>query len=157
MKLATATPAKTINDWELDPKGSSFTADELLDAYFIGKKVGMNAKEKEITERIQRNMNLATAIGGELYETISKDKINCRESFLKIQDSRTFQVLFFIENSQYTEDNLKKLYSYARAKKKLVNTEDFFLDISFMFYDNALNIERLNSDGYSLRYNKAIA
>ena len=102
-------------------------------------------------------MNLATAIGGELYETISKDKINCRESFLKIQDSRTFQVLFFIENSQYTEDNLKKLYSYARAKKKLVNTEDFFLDISFMFYDNALNIERLNSDGYSLRYNKAIA
>lgn len=140
-----------INDWKIEPS-KHYTEDDLIHAYLRGKEEGMNIEKRIMFEKFQQNLKLATSEGVGLFNILGKEKINCKLCYLKAENPLCFEIIYLIDNDDYTEDNLNKVYEASRKKKKEINKETFYLNFSFIPDNGNVNEKRLIADGYVLQY-----
>ena len=143
---------RKINDWKIEPT-RYYTEDDLINAYLKGKQEGMNIEKKVMIEKFHENLLLATNEGINIFKEITKEKVNCLQCFLKIENTISFHIIYIIDSKDYTEENLNKIYLLSRNKKHETNKDTFEINFSFMPSTETLNEKRLIADGYTLNYN----
>ena len=144
---------REINDWKVEPS-KHYTEDDLIHAYLQGKEEGMNIEKKIMFEKFQQNLKIATSEGVSLFNILGEESINCKLCFLKAENPLSFEIVYLIDTKDYTEENLNKIYSTSRKKKKEINKETFYLNFSFIPDNGNLNEKRLITDGYVLQYSR---
>lgn len=145
-----------INDWKVEPS-KFYTEDDLIHAYLKGKEEGMNIEKKIMFEKFQQNIIIATTEGTNLFNILKAENIKCKRCFLKAENPLSFEIIYLIDNNDYTEENLNKVYSDSRKKKAEINKDTFYINFSFIPDNGNLNEKRLIADGYILQYNPKAA
>ena len=159
--MTTLTKKSTLSNsqihWELKPsverkEKKIFSADELIDAYFKGKKDLIDDTTKVLFEKFSKNLALAKKVSEELFESLKKENYNCKYVLLKALNVTNFENLFIIKKSDFISDRFREVYRQSREKKAKINNQTFNLSFSFMPYSEKINENRLLTDGYILKY-----
>lgn len=155
--MKTATKNLSI-DWEINPirhdKGKdTFSADDLIDAYFAGRKDKSDEDSQLRIEKLESNLKKAQDLSIKLYEEIKSSGFNCSTVKLKIKDIYNFSSIFLIDEDDYCDDKFLKIYEKSIALKKDVNEGRTF-DFTTIFTPESKNLEKeiMVADGYILSY-----
>lgn len=159
--MATLTKKSTLSNsqihWELKPsverkEKKLFSADELIDAYFKGKKDLLDETKKVLIEKFSKNIDLAKKVSEEFFEALKKENYSCKYVMLKALNVTNFENIFIIKKSDFISDRFREVYRQSREKKAKINNQTFNLSFSFMPYSEKINEKRLRTDGYILKY-----
>ena len=144
-----------LPNWHTTTK---FTGDEMIDAYFLGKKagieVGWDEKFKIIANQFAKNIESAVKISEELYIEAAESNILLKSIHLKADGLSKFTSLFVADAKDYVSDSFLKVHSIARKYRGNNKDEDIYLSFLFMPYSDSINKDCLTSDGYFLSYDK---
>ena len=144
-------------EWEVKPsivikEKEYFSADDVINAYFKGKKSGKHERERIDFEKFSKNLELAKNISEKFLQQFKQNNVRCILVYLKVVDIINFENLFLINKSDYLSDNFRNIYKIAFDTKSTVSTDTFFLNFSFMPYSSHLDETHLRTDGYILKY-----
>lgn len=149
---------ENLKDWALsssfDKSGEQFfSADNVIDAYFSGKKDGNEERSKILREKFSQNLTTAIKAAEQLFSEIIKEGFTCDKVFLKSKNVSHFTALFVVNEDNYLDDSFLKIYDKSiDLKRSLNNTETFDFSTIFTPNSSSLKAERLSSDGYILSY-----
>lgn len=145
-------------DWNVQPlkqdgESKVFSADDVIDAYFQGKKAQLNQETQLKIEKLQGNLANAEKLSENIFSYIKENKFECNKVFLKIKDIYSFTAFFLIKEDDYCDDNFLKVYEKTIHIKKEVNTTSTF-DFTTILTPNSEHFDNnaLLSDGYILSY-----
>ena len=145
-------------DWTIQPlkkegELSVFSADDVIDAYFQGKKAQLNQESQLKIEKLQGNLSNAEKLSEGIFNFIKENNFKCSKVFLKIKDIYSFTSFFLVDEDDYCNDVFLKVYEKTIQIKKEANitsTFDFttILTPKTEFFDSNV----LLADGYILSY-----
>jgi hypothetical protein len=148
-----ATQQTIFGTWAgTDSKIIHSTANEVINAYLEGRKVGKAEASKEMFDTLFSNLKTAQEISETLLESINQSGIVCRRVYLKIDNIDSFSVMLQIAPSVFYSDQIDNLYHKAFEMRKAKNIENFSVSFSFLPSSQYLNEDRISSDGYVLTY-----
>lgn len=159
MSIATSSKKVTANtDWTLKPLVEEktkkwYSADEMINAYFKGRKDQKDEGEKILYEKFEKNLQQAKEITVSFFTLILTGyKIKC--SFAKLRANRItdFDAIIVVKQSDFISSEFKKIYALARKRKEEVNTDTFQISFTFMPETKNIDENKLLSDGFILRY-----
>ncbi len=148
----------TNTDWILKPRVEEktkkwYSADEMIDAYFKGRKDQKDESEKILYEKFEKNLQQAKEITADFFALImAEHKIKCKFAKLRANRITDFDAIIVVSQSDFISDEFKKIYSLARKKKEEVNTNTFQISFTFMPETKNIDENKLLSDGFILRY-----
>jgi hypothetical protein len=147
-------------DWSLKPrievqKEKVYSADELIDAYFKGRKDQFEEDKKILLETFSKNLEQAKNVCEEFFETLADKEVQCKFVSLRALTITHFDAVFVVAKEKFVSLDFDKIYRRAREKKCEVNTKTFQISFSFMPHTDSLNEGRMLTDGYIMRYGKA--
>ncbi len=153
------TLAKNFNvDWKINPirqnKGKdTFSADDLIDAYFAGRKDKSNEDTQLRLDKLESNLKRAQDLSLKLVSEIKSNGFDCSTVKLKIKDIYHFSSIFLINEDDFCNDDFLKIYEKSIALKKEVNADRTF-DFTTIFTPESEDIEKdsMVADGYILSY-----
>ncbi|MCG9910906.1 MAG: hypothetical protein MH137_06345 [Flavobacteriales bacterium] len=148
----------TQNDWTLNPiskgnNGSQFSADDLIDAYFNGRKDQVDNDNKLRLETLNKNLERAAKLSLEILAFIRSSGFSCEMVYMKVKNIYQFTALFLVNEDDFCKDEFLSVYKKSVEIKKANNTESTFDFTSIItpanphFDPNAVLI-----DGYNLSY-----
>lgn len=141
------------NKWETSD--SSITADDVIDAYFLGKKDGVNEEYEKLKKEFLINLKLASSIAEELFGITEDNKLALDEVYLKVDNFNSFDILFLVNESIYNDNlNIRNVYALGRNLKNKYQSDRVKLNFSFAPNSNDLCKSSLYSDGYLVKYEK---
>jgi len=137
---------------------NKFTGDEMIDAYFLGKKAGIEAgwdeKFKILANQFTKNLESAVKISEDLYKEAADNHILLKSIHLKAEGLTKFTSLFVADCKDYVSDSFLKVHSIARKYRANNKNEDIYMSFLFMPYSDSINKDCITSDGYFLSYDK---
>lgn len=155
------TTIENHNDkWELSPSYSDiageplYSSDTLIDAYLQGKKDQRDDYAKILTEKLEANLNNAKHICEEMVKTVLEKKVKFEYVLLKVKDLTEFETVFVVAEDDFISDSFKGIYELFIKKKREVNGDTFHFSFNIMPYSANISKEKLNSDGFILRYDR---
>lgn len=143
--------------WDLNPlrttdKGDFFSADEVIDAYFQGKKNMLTEIKQTVADHFEKNLNVAKDESVLLLDAIISKGFKCQKILLKSKDLKRFNALFQIDEKDWCADGFDEIYQRSIEVKNKVNNDDFDYSVIFMPSGETTDNRSLNSDGYILSY-----
>lgn len=152
---AVSTQVEVLPNWHTTDK---FTGDEMIDAYFLGKKAGIQTgwdeKFKIIATQFARNIESAVKISEELHKEALEHNIALKSIHLRSDGLTKFTSLFVADIKDYVSDEFLKIHSIAKKYKGNKKNEDVYLSFLFMPYSEKISQDCLTADGYFLSYDK---
>jgi|GEM_PF-710190 len=137
-------------DWQ-----SEITADDVIDAYFIGKEDGQKAHIDHLKQEFAVNVKLATSIAEELLKIVEEAKIKLGTIHLKAVSFNSFELLFLANEESYNSDNFREAYVLSRILKNKYKTDRVHFSFSFMSESDEITNECLSADGFFMRYEQS--
>lgn len=156
IKEYTRTGNRTSSNWILKPEKDYFTHDELIDAYLKGKEAQKNENKKILIEKLEANLKKAQDIVENLVEEIRNKGFKIYKSYLRINNIVKFDAIFDISIEDYTSDAFDEIYEKSQEIKKIVNSDTFHLNLTFMPHNDNLNEQRVVRDGFIFSYEKRL-
>lgn len=154
-----STKIKSVETWEVKPRISDsykkwFSADEVIDAYFRGKKDQKDAEENILLEKFGKNLEKAQKLSEEFFLSLNERGIQC--NFLKLRASKVteFDVIIVVDESDFVSDKFEDIYNESIHLSKEESGTTFKINFSFMPYSHRIKPEKLQSDGYLMSYGK---
>lgn len=148
-----ATQQSIFGTWAgTDSKISHSTANEIINAYLEGRKVGKTEAFKEMFDILFSNLKTAQDISEFLVESINQSRIVCRRVYLKIDNIDSFSIMLQIDPSIFFSDQVDILYQKSIEMRKAKSIDNFSVSFSFLPSSPYLNEDRILSDGYILTY-----
>lgn len=160
MKTAsTSKKLKEMADWSLRPrievkKEKHYSADELIDAYFRGRRDQFEEDKKILLESFSKNLKRAKQVCEEFFLTLEKSDVGCAFVSLRAMTISHFDAIFVVPKHKFIALDFDTIYRIAREKKKEVTTDTFNFSFSFMPLTDTLNEGRMLTDGYIMKYAK---
>jgi len=158
--ISTNTAKKTdAPNWVVNPlevsTGFIFSADEVINAYFQGKKDQKSENRNILMEKLEVNLVKAKKASEELYHLIDSKGFKCVEVLLKVKNIATFNSLFIINEEDFVKDEFQEIYIESiRKKKELNDSTTFEFSTIFMPTSGDLIMNSLLADGYILNYGR---
>jgi hypothetical protein len=146
---------KLINSWQLPEEGERlFSADNLIDAYFNGKKQGVEDYKALVLEKLHFNLEKS----GELtFKCISEIKIKNFtpvSAKLRINTYKNYSVLIFVNKEDYINEGFIDIYQYS-GNLEIENESEFFsIDFHFAYKGDCFNEKAVINDGYTINFSK---
>lgn len=131
-----------------------YTGDDLIDAFLRGKKVGQDEHYRILSKQLEENINKAAELAENLFDEISKNKIQPIEIHLKAEDITKYKALVIVSKDDFISDNFRQVYTIARKIKDKSETENFYISFAFTTSSEHLNEQLLLSDGFFMKYEK---
>jgi hypothetical protein len=135
---------------------NAFTGDEMIDAYFLGKKIGIQSgwdeKVKILTKQFSKNIESAVQISENLYKEVLENNICLNSIYLRSDGLSKFTSLFVADMKDFVSDDFLKVQSIARKYKGNSKNQDIYLSFLFMPYSEKISKDCLTADGYFLSY-----
>lgn len=127
---------------------SQFTADEVLNAYFKGKKSVMI----ELKELIKNGLQISSVSSNYLFEKLKNESIKVEDMYLRFVTPKEFDTLVIIADKDYYDKEKRwNAYKYAREINKSI---DLSLNFSFIPHSDEINDSIIASDGFMFKYDK---
>jgi hypothetical protein len=143
-----------IGTWHQTTDPKLFTADEVINAYFRGKKELGSAISRVLAKELEDNLKKIQAIGEDLFTTINSKRIRCSRVLLKIDDLSSFKLLFMVNELDYSLEKLREVYALLIDKEQSESSDTFHFSTSILSDSPKVNKQRVFSDGYYLCYGK---
>ena len=131
---------------------SEITANDVIDAYFLGKEAGQKEHIQHIKQEFTVNVRLATAIGEELLKIVEEANIKLGTIHLKAVNFNSFEMLFLVDESSYNSENFRQAYVFSRLLKEKYKSDRAHFSFSFMSESDEITSECLSADGFFMRY-----
>lgn len=148
-------PLVSIPNWHPTDK---YTGDEMIDAYFLGKKAGIKAgwdeKFQILANQFGKNIEAAVKIAEALYKEVLENNISLKTIHLKSEGMSKFTALFIAELKDFASEEFLKVHSIARKYRGTNQNKDIYIGFLFTPYSEKISQDCLDSDGYFLRYDK---
>lgn len=152
----------TEKDWKLNPiktdKGTDrFSADDLIDAYFNGKRDQMDEEKQLRLDKLKENIEKASTLSVEIFNHIAELGFKCEMIFLKVKSIYNFTSLFLIEENDFCDDRFLEVYEKTISIKSTVNTGKTF-DFTTILTPSTSSFDKKSvlADGYILSYGKPV-
>jgi hypothetical protein len=133
-------------------KEKHFSADKVIDAYFTGKKHGLEENKKTLLELFSDNLELAKKNCEEFFTILEANSVRCAFVALRATDVVNFDAIFTVPAEKFLAPDFDNIYKMALDKKNNINTDTFKLYFSFMPLTNSLDEGRMLADGFILKY-----
>lgn len=140
------------NKWT--EKDSVITGDQLIDAYMKGKEAGKSEYENVMLSKFQNNIKLATESSEAVMKQASKLKIQVVNAHIKAESVTKFSALIVVDLNDFISDKFRKIYTLSREIKTKYESTTFTIDYTFMPFSDHIDENRINSDGFFLKYEK---
>ena len=154
-----STKTKSAVAWEVKPRitedhKKSFSADEVIDAYFKGKKDQKDEDNKILMEKFGKNLEKAQEVIEKFFLELVSKGIQCK--FLRLRASKIteFDSIIVVEESDFASDKFEDIYNESINLASDVNSDTFRINFSFMPYSEHIKTEKLIADGYLMTYGK---
>ena len=131
-----------------------FSADDVINAYFMGKEASKNEEQKILSEKFRQNLKQAQVKGSELFKKLSQQKIKIKELLLNPRAITDFSILFVVDKNDFLSEKINRAYKISIQEKQELNKDTFQVEFTFMPYTPSLNRDKLISDGFILEYVK---
>jgi hypothetical protein len=139
------------DSWE-QQADASYSSNDLIDAYFKGKRDEKTQNEKILFEKLRQNIAEATKIAETFINTVKDKGIKILYAHLKIEDIGRFNFLFVVEEEHYFSDAFRDIIVLSQQIKKDRQTDTFQISFTFTHNSDKISEECIVSDGYILRY-----
>lgn len=144
-------------DWKIIPerdpsKKQVYSADEMINAYYRGRKDQKDKETQVLIEKLENNLKLAQSLSEKLYAYIKKKGFECTVLKLKIKDFSTFISLFIINENDFCDDKFLDVYKESIKIKKKHSGTTFDFRTIFSPDSSELSEECLSIDGFYLKY-----
>ena len=107
-----------------------------------------------LSKQFETNLSIATTVSEKLFLEAKKKKILPKEVHLKADGITNFSALFVVDKNDFISDNFRQIFTLSRKLKAKVETENFYINFTFLPISNNLNEKNLHADGYFLKYEK---
>ena len=147
--------AKTVveKDWLFDRTAQrtySYSFDELMKAYFDGKKEGQELAMKLMLQQIEKNFQAITHATKQLVSYLKENSYPITTIKMRFDSVSDFTVLTIVPEETFASESFLKVYDFTEKLESSINNE--FLEASFRFagIGGKVNENALLSDGYGL-------
>lgn len=158
MEILTEKKKSLPNDWDVKPikqdeDKKTYSADDLIDAYFKGAKDQKNKDQQTMMDKLEQNIKKAQLKSEEIYNFISKQGFSCKQIMLRVKDIYRYTSIYIIDEKDYCNDKFLEVYKHSVSVKKDVNQSKTF-DFTIIFTPDNKNLDKthLLADGYILSY-----
>jgi len=141
-------------DWILSPLetgvAKSYSADELINAYLIGKEDQRDAQRRALNEAAKVHISSSKRRCEDLFTALKQEGFGIKTIFLRIPSLDESQALILVEEADLLGDRGDRCYELAES----CFGEDsiFNFDYCFLSESDQTNIDAISSNGYTLRY-----
>lgn len=127
--------------------------DEIIDAYCLGVRRGVNDFSDYIKKQIIKNASLVTEKGKKLFDEINKVG-ECKCAFARIEEINAFKIIYALDADFYHNQSLvSPIYQKSwDMSEDMIAENDIIVSVTFMPFSENINVGRLNSDGYRIVY-----
>lgn len=125
---------------------------EKQQAFEDGFKKGLSAQDNAMRQYFASNVEKATGLAAELYQSFGAIDFHCLKLMLKPTDVDSFEFLFIVEENTYLSEKRKEVYKLIRTLKKQTNNQEFSFDCMLMPTNGEVTMERVLSEGYKFKY-----
>ena len=143
--------------------GDSYVStDDIINAYKAGRADGSRSEFLGTLQgSIGEGINKATKLGETFYTQLREVfGVDCKKVMLKVdgvldngsKPTVHFELLYIVAEKDYVQDSFLGIYDLSSAFCDEANDESFNTSISFMTYDENINEELLNCDGFKYAY-----
>lgn len=154
--MNTLSHSANSENWEETVANSGYTHSEVEKYMKESYQQGYNDKDEEIrlriTEIFETNRDLTDKISTNLFEYLKTLGVKPVSAFMKVGSIFNYSILVSVTIDDYVSDNILKAYNWAHEAEKVSRNAHYNLDISFIYEDEHLNIDCLNSDGFRFRH-----
>ncbi|MDR2591320.1 MAG: hypothetical protein LBC59_00740 [Chitinispirillales bacterium] len=149
----------TVDSWLLRPqtefeKEKFFSSDELIDAYFKGRRDQVEESKKVLLKIFSDNLKRAQQTCEDFFAALEKNGVKGFFVSLKAESVTIFDAIFVVPTQKFLTHDFDAVYKMAREKKKELVTTTFNISFSFMPLTDSLDEEQMLMDGYILKYGK---
>jgi len=148
-------PVSSIPNWHPTDK---FTGDELIDAYFLGRKAGIKAgwdeKFQIIANQFGKNIESAVKIAEDFYKEVLENNISLKTIYLKSEGFSKFTALFIADMKDFASEEFLKVHTIARKYRGNTQNKEIYIGFLFVPFSDKISQDCIDSDGYFLRYDK---
>lgn len=137
----------------VSPKGDeTFDANEVIEAYFHGKKAGRDETFEIVSEKFKQNIvqlaEVADEIGSSVLEQIGIEFLN---TFMKIESPTNFKLLFTVSEVDYVSDEILDAYEIISSFEEEHQTKTFRFLTSIVDETEEFDVNLVHADGYLIR------
>ena len=145
----------TTTNWQRtdEPKDQKFSADELINAYFKGVKEGTYQYQKAIRKQLGENLEKAGKHTSNIITILQDRGFEFYSALLKIHNWDEFEVILLVNPDHYINPKFLEIYNLVSSYEKEVKEDTYSITFSFTDYDESLDKEQMESDGFILEYN----
>lgn len=136
MKTATQTKKqKEAADWSLRPrievkKEKHYSADELIDAYFRGRRDQFEEDKKILLESFSENLKRAKQVCEEFFLSLEQNEVGCSFVSLRAMTISHFDAIFVVPKQKFVALDFDAVYRLAQGEEKRSNNKHF----QFLFF-----------------------
>ena len=130
----------------------SYSANDMIDAYFKGKNAQYEENQKIIKNLIEENLDHSQKVCEEFCDLLKQNGFKCSFVTFRIIDPFNFDAIFAVSKESFLADNFNEAYRMAREMRKKITTKIFNFTFIFMPLTDSLDTEKLLSDGYIMKY-----
>jgi len=131
-----------------------YTSNDVIEAYVIGKREGLNSERRALLDRLNDNLLVAGNATNEIFEFISSKDMKFDDAYLKIEAWDTLSIIVLVKEADYVKGEFDSVYETVSAIEDKFNKEYTNLFFSFIADSGNLDIEHLQSDGFIFIYSK---
>ncbi len=122
-----------------------------LTGFIEGEKKGAENAIKKIIQthidNIKKTANIAEKISVELRNNYN---IDCPKIFINTDNFGVYSIMFLVDLNTYASDSMKSAYIYLMKHIRTERSSQYYVDFSFLYDEENLNIDLLICDGYKL-------
>ncbi|MES2765628.1 MAG: hypothetical protein V4642_07165 [Bacteroidota bacterium] len=140
---------RETGDWEVpSSQEDSYTANQMIAAYSMGKEVGKNEEKERSIRQLQTNLDYTADYTIQVIEKLAELGIETQTAHMRFASPKVFDVLVVVDEGETLKPDFLKIYDFTHSLKSSVNNINY--NISFMFVENCNNLDEASifSDGY---------
>ena len=128
-----------------------FSADQVLNAWYKGKKDAIVELEQQQVETIENSFNSSGEATRKVFQFLDSIGIKPLSAHLNPKGMSKHTIIITVSEDDYFSDNMLQAYGLVRSIEKDLNPE---LDLMFMFMDDDGNIDlnKLVNDGFNFGF-----
>ncbi|MFO7828272.1 MAG: hypothetical protein R6V23_06615 [Bacteroidales bacterium] len=136
-----------------EPRDRHFAADELINAYIKGVKEGNEQIQKAISKQLEENLEKAGKHTSHVMTILQDRGFEFYSALLKIHNWDEVEVIILVNSDQYTDPKFIEIYDLITGFEEEIKEDTYSITFSFTDYDDSLDMEKMESDGFILEYN----
>ena len=143
-----------VEDWQLTKDDNKFDANDVIEAYFNGKKQGHEDFKALFVEKFHSNLNKSGSLTAKCIAFIKENGFTPVFAKLKVSSFKSYSVLIGVKEEDYNNENFLKIYDHANVLEMEDDSDLFSISFHFAYEGIGFNQKAVINDGYRINFSK---